>query len=68
MSRKTTDEEIRKTIAMMLGISLEEFDSGSLPHVRGHIDFYDCAVWFDENGYKVEERTWYDSDEIWSED
>ena len=50
MSRKTTDEEIRKTIEVFREMMNEQ--NGRGPVIRdGHLDFNDCTVRFDENGY-----------------
>ena len=54
MNRKTRDEEIRRLIRLA-GEWLAVEEDGSVG-VSGHIDFSDCAVWFDENGYTVIDR------------
>ena len=59
MSRRTTDEEIRKAIAYFREMIRERYDG--LDSVgNGHIDFTDCAVWFDEDGYTVVDRYGHD--------
>ena len=55
MSRKTTDEEIRKVIEQT-GEMWKERNNGRPFSGNGHIDFSDCAVWFDEYGYTVVDR------------
>lgn len=62
MSRKTRDEDIRRLIRLA-GEWLAEGEDGP-GSVSGHIDFSDCAVWFDENGYSVVDRNGRDHYEV----
>ena len=55
MSRKTTDEEIRKMIEYVREM-MKERNGGEPVNGSGHIDFTDCAVWFDKDGYTVVDR------------
>lgn len=70
MSRKTTDEEIRKVIEQT-GEMLKERNNGRPFSGNGHIDFSDCAVWFDEYGFTVVDRSGNDysvvryGNEVW---
>ena len=53
--RKKTDEEIRKVIADTREMIRKRYGGmDSAGNVL--IDFTDCMVWFDENGYTVVDR------------
>ena len=56
MGRRTTDEEIRRTIEQTWEM-VKERNNGQPFSGNGHIDFRDCAVWFNENGFTVMDRT-----------